>query len=158
MSDLLSSDPEPSDAHGVPTIQLLCNGCQHAQTGRGGAKRPQQDLRSTSPPVLDIRSTVGCSHSRTGQKNFRAAAIQLLGFWKLADHMTLSVMCHYRINDDKLSQFDDVMIITICLRLGVISWKIHSASVCVSIHSMYFQEIRKVHPFFYLSRFSKSVC
>lgn len=65
MSDLLSSDPRPSDAQCVPTIQLLCNRCQHAQTGRGGAKSPKQDLSSSSPLVLDIR--VAHSHSRTGK-------------------------------------------------------------------------------------------
>lgn len=56
MSDLLSSDPRPSDAHCVPTIQLLCNSCQHAQTERGGAKRPKQGLRSSRLLLLDIRS------------------------------------------------------------------------------------------------------
>lgn len=94
MSDLLSSDPLPSDAHRVPTIQLLCNGCQHAQTGRGGAKRPKQDLRSSSPLLLDIR--LRAQPVQDWQNVIGAAAILRLGFPKkkelegtLADHMSL---------------------------------------------------------------------
>jgi len=64
MSDLLSSDPRPSDAHAVPTIQLLCSLCQDAQTGRGGAQRSKLDWKSHSLLLLDAVLGSGCSHFR----------------------------------------------------------------------------------------------
>lgn len=56
MSDLLSSDPWPLDAHCVPTIQILCNMRQNVQMGWGGAKRPKQDVWNRSFLLLDIWS------------------------------------------------------------------------------------------------------
>lgn len=55
MSDLLSSDPWPLDAHCVPTIQILCNMRQNVQMG----EEEQSDLNrmcETSFLLLDIRS------------------------------------------------------------------------------------------------------
>lgn len=75
MSDLLSSDPRPSDARCVPTIPLLCNGCQHAQTGRGGAKRPKEDLSSSRHLLLDIRVRLQAQPFLDWQNVIGAAAI-----------------------------------------------------------------------------------